>query len=131
MVNFPREYCIHEPWLIVALCAANLGIVMAYLAIPATGVWLVRRTEVPFPGIWGLFCGFIVGCGLTHAAAILVFFWPAWMLELFLLAATSIVSTCTAHLLWRARHPILQAIRSYRQLTAHVRELEAQLGNLG
>jgi hypothetical protein len=48
--------------------ASDLGIAIAYFAIPIglLIVWRRRLADLPYPWMFGLFAAFIVTCGLTH-----------------------------------------------------------------
>lgn len=120
----PRDACLHDPVLLTLLIAGNLAISLAYIAIPISliRVGLRLRKPPPFPVLWALSVAFIGVCGLTHAAAALVFFRPAWHLEAALCVATAIISVATACLLWLRVCPIVDAIRGYTALADEMKK---------
>lgn len=120
----PRDACLHDPILLTLLVAGNLAIFLSYMAIPISliRVGLHLRKPPPFPVLWALSVAFIGACGLTHAAAVLVFFRPAWHLEAALCLATAVISTATASLLWIRVCPIVDAIREYTELADEMKK---------
>jgi len=120
-LSLPRTACLQDPMLIGVLIAANAIIAVAYLGISLNIAWIVARApSVPFPAVWWLFSAFILACGGTHAAGVLVFFRAAFNLEAFICAVTAIISMVTAILFRAWRRPILRALQDYDSLGRRV-----------
>jgi hypothetical protein len=120
-MNFARDACLHDPVLIAILVAANMVIALSYVSIPLSILWVIVRSPVlPFPAVWWLFGAFIVSCSLTHAAAALVFFRPAWHLEAALCVLTGVVSALTAIIVHKTRGAVLAAIEEYHRLSVSI-----------
>jgi cyanate permease len=72
--------------------SSDLLVFGAYMAIPLLLVYFIRRRrDVPFTGIFWLFCAFIAFCGLTHLIEALIFWWPAYRLSAGAKLATALV----------------------------------------
>jgi hypothetical protein len=52
------------------LIGKDVAIALAYFAIPAAMLWVLkdREDDLAYPWLWVLFMAFIVACGLTHVA---------------------------------------------------------------
>jgi len=75
---------------------SDLLVFGAYMAIPILLVYFIRRRrDVPFTGIFWLFCAFIAFCGLTHLIEATIFWWPAYRLSAGAKLATALVSWTT------------------------------------
>jgi signal transduction histidine kinase len=75
---------------------SDLLVFSAYMAIPILLVYFIRRRrDVPFTGIFWLFCAFIAFCGVTHLIEALIFWWPAYRLSAGAKLATALVSWTT------------------------------------
>lgn len=75
---------------------ADLMVFAAYFTIPALMYYLLRNKEsVPFKGILILFILFIFFCGSTHLMDAIIFWYPAYRLNGFLLICTAVVSWIT------------------------------------
>jgi hypothetical protein len=78
----PRWHCgawtAGHGWLHIV---SDLGVWSAYLAIPCVlGFFVLRRKDLPLPGIFWLFGAFILACGTTHLMEAMIFWWPAYRL---------------------------------------------------
>jgi PAS domain S-box-containing protein len=74
-----------------------LLIALAYYSIPLTLLYFVRRRQdLPFYGIFLLFCAFIVACGTTHLMAVWTLWHPVYWLSGGMKATTAMVSIFTA-----------------------------------
>lgn len=98
-----RDHC--GPWnptLKWVYIVSNAAIAMSYFVMPAmiAILWVRRRKDMVYPWILVLFTSFIFGCGLTHVADVLAFYWPAYHLFTGIAAGTALVSGLTASLLW-------------------------------
>jgi hypothetical protein len=64
------DACLSSPWITTALIGKDIAIALAYFAIPAAMLWVLRDREedLLYPWLWILFMAFIVACGLTHVA---------------------------------------------------------------
>ncbi len=98
----PHGYCLHwDPALLSTMIIANLGIAIAYFAIPLALWYFVRhRKDLPYPWMFRLFGIFIVACGLTHIMSVCTLYKPFYWLEAAVDAFTAIVSLITAIALW-------------------------------
>ncbi|RVT98236.1 hypothetical protein EOD41_17855 [Mucilaginibacter limnophilus] len=99
---------------------SDLGIWAAYFAIPLLLIHiLVKRKDVPFYKIFGLFIAFILLCGLTHLIDAMAFWWPAYRFSAVLRFATAIVSMSTVYALYRVM-PMILNLRSVSDLQAEI-----------
>jgi hypothetical protein len=64
------DACLSSPWITTALIGKDISIALAYFAIPAAMLWVLkdREEDLLYPWLWILFAAFIVACGLTHVA---------------------------------------------------------------
>lgn len=95
----PHGYCLSLRPGVIWLHVVSDGLVaLAYLIIPITLVYFVRRMRYPlsFSRAALLFAAFIVLCGLGHAIEIVTFWKPIYYLQGLEKAATAIVSMLTA-----------------------------------
>jgi PAS domain S-box-containing protein len=82
-----------EGWLHIL---SDLGIWSAYVAIPIVlGLFVLRRRDIPFRGIFWLFSAFILACGATHLMEAIIFWWPAYRLAGVIKLFTAVVSWAT------------------------------------
>ena len=96
--GFPaRWYCGHwSPALGWLHIVSDLAIFGAYLSIPlALGYFLLKRRDLPFPGLLALFGAFILFCGVGHAIEALIFWLPVYRLAGLVKALTAVVSWST------------------------------------
>ena len=68
----PHGFCLAwDPGLIWLQAGSDLLIALAYYSIPAALlVFLRRRTDLAFRGVFVLFAAFILACGTTHILSI-------------------------------------------------------------
>ncbi|WP_413163251.1 PAS domain S-box protein [Capilliphycus salinus ALCB114379] len=72
-------------------------IVLAYLSIPATLFYFVRkRKDLPYVNVFLLFGAFIIACGLTHLMAIVTLWYPIYWVSGTIKAITAFISVVTA-----------------------------------
>ncbi|MBL0184652.1 MAG: PAS domain S-box protein [Candidatus Obscuribacter sp.] len=97
----PHGYCLKwDGPLLTVMIAANIGIALAYFAIPiALRYFVGTKKDLPYPYMFKLFAAFILSCGMTHLAKILTLFQPLYWIEAGLDLLTAIVSLLTAFLL--------------------------------
>jgi hypothetical protein len=64
------DACLSSAWIKDALIGKDVAIALAYFAIPAAMLWVLRDREddLAYPWLWMLFMAFIVACGMTHVA---------------------------------------------------------------
>jgi len=93
----PRWNCgTWSAWLGWLHILSDLGIFFAYITIPAVLILFIRRRkDMPFSGIFFLFGAFIICCGITHLMEAIIFYWPAYRLAGFLKMITALVSIAT------------------------------------
>ncbi len=97
----PHGYCLKwDGPLLTVMIAANIGIALAYFAIPiALRYFVGTKKDLPYPYMFKLFAAFILSCGMTHLAKILTLFQPLYWIEAGLDLLTAIISLLTAFLL--------------------------------
>jgi len=76
---------------------SDVVIFMAYMVIPFSMVYFVRRRweELPFKWVFWMFIAFISLCGTTHLLDAIIFYVPVYRLNALFLATTAIVSVIT------------------------------------
>jgi len=73
----PHSVCLlYDPSLLFLQVMLDLGIALAYFAIPV-GLFIFGRT-LPFRSLVTMFMLFILGCGLTHVTKIAVLLLGGW-----------------------------------------------------
>jgi signal transduction histidine kinase len=116
---------------------ADALIVLSYLSIPISLIWLLRRrNDRPYRWIGYMMVTFILFGAIAHGLAILTLWVPVYGIEGVAKALTAVGSLTAASLLW-IMAPRLAAIKSTAQLTAVNEELsgliierEAKVGDL-
>jgi len=94
-----------EGWLHIA---ADVGIFLAYLAIPCALIYFaMRRKDVPFNGLVMLFSVFILCCGTVHLLEAVIFYYPVYRVAGLLKLTTAIVSWAAVIVLWRMSPTLL------------------------
>lgn len=88
---------------------SNVGIALAYFAIPLLSLWLIRRKSSLVPDRWlaRLACAFVLLCGVTHLFDAAMFYWPAYRLNISLRWLTFAVSVAMLARLWFLRKRLL------------------------
>jgi len=70
---------------------------IAYISIPlAMGYFILKRRDLPFPLLFGIFALFIFACGLTHLFAAYTVYMPLYWQEGYVKAFTALVSIIAA-----------------------------------
>jgi PAS domain S-box-containing protein len=94
----PHGHCYLWETPLVTLHVASDGLIaIAYFSIPLLLIYFIRqRHDLPFPGIFWLFSGFIVSCGITHLLAIWTLWHPDYWLAGAAKAFTAWISMTTA-----------------------------------
>src|SRR5262245_46199145 len=97
----PHGHCyLWKPELVWLHVITDSLIFLAYITIPATLVYFVRkRHDVPFDWIFLCFGVFIVSCGLTHLVELYTLWVPSYWLSGAIKLVTAFASVCTAALL--------------------------------
>lgn len=120
--------------LIAVYVAANALTALAYYSIPAALLWLWRERGhvLPRAGVLPAFAAFILLCGSTHVANVVVFRWPAYRFFAALDVATALVSAAVAVSLPAAVRyvALLPSPEEYRQAIARANETESELHDL-
>jgi PAS domain S-box-containing protein len=124
----PRWFCgqwtAFHGWLYIF---SNVGIWAAYTSIPVwLAIFVTRRKDVPFPGIFWLFIAFILFCGLTHLLDALVFWVPTYRVNAMVLFLTAVTSLATVGVLIPSL-PKAFALRSPKTLEAELQARELAL----
>lgn len=98
----PHGFCLRwDGPLLFVFITANLGIAIAYFAIPlALRMFIGKRKDLPYPHMFKLFAAFILSCGITHLAKIWTLYYPAYWAEAVIDAWTAGISLITAVLLY-------------------------------
>lgn len=124
----PHGLCLAwEPGLIWLQVVSDGLIAASYYSIPAALIYFaLKRTDLPFPIIFGLFATFIVACGTTHLLGAVVLWEPLYRLDGEVKAATALVSVPTAATLWYLL-PKALALPSPAQLEIANRELAREI----
>ncbi len=106
----PHGWCFQwEPPLIGLHVGSDAVTALAYFSLPVgLGHLLLRRRDLPFKVLFALCGAFIVLCGLTHVASILVIWQPLYWTEGVVKAATALVSIATAIVAVRALPQLLR-----------------------
>lgn len=124
----PHGMCFRwDPVLLWLHVISDFLIGAAYFAIPvALAVFTMRRTDLRYRWMVGLFMLFILACGTTHFFSIWVIWNPDYGIEGVLKAVTALVSVATAILLWPAL-PTLLALPSPDMLAQTNADLRAEV----
>lgn len=94
----PRMTCAGlSPTLAWVLAASNAVTFAAYVALSYNfGVLIRRRHDRSLAPIFWLLGAFVLFCGMTHAGAVLVTWWPAYRFDALLELATASISVVAA-----------------------------------
>jgi PAS domain S-box-containing protein len=86
----PHGYCyLWQPNLILLHAVSDLLIALAYLSIPITLIYFIRkRRDLPFNWMFILFGVFILACGATHVMEV----WTLWHANYWLSGAVKVVT---------------------------------------
>jgi signal transduction histidine kinase len=117
----PRWHCgkwsDFHGWLYII---SDLCIWGAYFAIPFLILQLlIKRKDIPFHRVVGLFIAFIMLCGFTHFMDALIFWVPAYRFSALLRFFTAIVSVITVFALYRIM-PLALGLRTVNDLEAEI-----------
>jgi PAS domain S-box-containing protein len=116
---FCGEWTAFHGWLYIC---SDLAIWGAYFTIPVfLTVFVLKRKDLPFHGLFWLFGAFIVACGTTHLFDALAFWWPAYRLNGLIRFITAVVSWITVFALIKVI-PQAMALRSPKELEREVRQ---------
>src|SRR3954454_14168588 len=124
----PHGFCLlWRPDLVALHVVSDVTTGLAYFSIPlAILSFLKRRPDLEYRWVAYLFASFIVLCGTTHFAAVVMLWKPYYGLDGLLKLITAGVSVTTAALLWPLIPKIL-AIPSPRLLAEANSRLEAEI----
>lgn len=127
----PHGHCyLWKPELVWLHVVSDSLIFLAYVSIPATLVYFVRRRkDLPFDWMFMCFGVFIVSCGLTHLMEVWTLWNPSYWLSGGVKVVTAIASLCTAALLMRLM-PQALALPSPSDLRRVAAALEASEARL-
>jgi len=118
------------PVLMMVMALANGLIVISYASIPVfLLVFIRKRRDIPFSGIFLLFGAFILACSVTHFVHILGIWWPTGWWQAAVDSVCALISLATAVMVWPMLPRIL-AIPSPGQLRQVNRALEAEKAEL-
>lgn len=98
----PHGACLAWRTDLVALHAvSDVMIAGAYFTIPlALFVFMRKRHDLEFRGVFAMFAVFILACGATHLMGLLTLWQPVYGLQGIVKAMTALVSVGTAAMLW-------------------------------
>jgi signal transduction histidine kinase len=124
----PHGFCLFwRPELIWLHVTSDFIIAVSYYSIPlALAVFILKRRDVAFSWVFGLFGVFILACGTTHVLEILTLWYPIYGIEGAVKFITAIVSALTAIALWPLL-PRALALPSPSMLASANEELSAQV----
>ena len=113
----PHGYCLQwQPDILWLNVISDLLIATAYFSIPfALLIFVKKRKDIHFKGVFILFALFILFCGLTHLMAIYNMWHGAYGLHGIIKAATAVVSLITAYVTFNSLDDAL-AIPSRKDL---------------
>jgi hypothetical protein len=101
----PHVYCLRTPDVIWLHVVSDGLVAMAYAAIPIALLRLFwkrkHREDLPFHWMFLLCAAFILGCGATHALAIVTLWTPIYRFEGVVKLLTALASIATAIFLIR------------------------------
>ena len=99
----PHGYCLEwRPDILWLNVISDLFIAVAYFSIPVLLVLFIRkRKDIQFQGIFILFASFILLCGITHLMSIYNMWHGAYGLQGILKALTALVSIITAYVAFK------------------------------
>jgi PAS domain S-box-containing protein len=110
-----------DPDLIWLHLISDVATGLAYFSIPVVLiVFVLRRRDLAYPWVFGLFALFIIACGTTHLMHAWTMFRPDEVTEGLIKAITAAVSVATAIVLW----PLLPKMLALRSPAAMAREVE-------
>lgn len=124
----PHGFCLlWRPDLVALHVVSDLAIGLAYFSIPlAILAFLRRRPDFEYRWVAYLFAAFIVLCGTTHFADVVMLWRPYYGLQGMIKLVTAVVSVTTAALLWPLL-PKIVALPSPRLLQETNHRLEAEI----
>src|SRR3982074_3735735 len=118
----PQDYMPHgmcflwQPELIALHVASDSAIALAYYSIPiALSYFVLKRTDLAFPGIFVLTSLFILACGTTHVMGVWTLWYPDYRFDGGVKAITALLSVGTAIAIWKVM-PLALALPSTAQL---------------
>ncbi|URI07082.1 response regulator [Aquincola tertiaricarbonis] len=141
----PHGFCLTWiPGLLWLHVASDTLIALAYLSIPITLLYFVRRRpDLPFGPMYLLFGAFIVACGITHLMDVWTLWNPDYWLAGGIKAVTAAVSVTTAFALVaalpraltlpsvqqleKAKAALEDEVRARCQAEAELRRIQAEL----
>ena len=94
----PHGFCLFwNPDLVTLEIVGNIGVALAYFAIPLQLAWVALRGGSPIPRwVLLLFTAFILLCGISHVLDVVTLFRPLYWLHAIEVALTGLVSLATA-----------------------------------
>lgn len=106
---------------------SNVVIGLSYFAIPVMlFVFVKKKKNVPFKGVFLLFSLFIIFCGVTHILDAIMFWVPIYRLNAVMLFLTAITSAVTVFVLYK-KLPLALNLKSPEQLQKIIDEQTADL----
>lgn len=98
----PHGMCLlWDPALVWTMVTADILIFLSYYSIPTVlFLFLRRRPDVRFRGIFYLAAIFVLACGTTHLISVITLWQPAYWIAAVAKVATAAVSVATAVVAW-------------------------------
>lgn len=98
----PHGVCLAwRPDLLALHAVSDAVVAIAYFTIPlALVVFLRKRRDLEFRGVFAMFAAFILACGATHIMGLLTLWQPVYGLQGVVKAMTALVSIGTAAMVW-------------------------------
>ncbi|MBK1699195.1 sensor histidine kinase [Rhodovibrio salinarum] len=124
----PHGMCyLWDPLVLWLHAGSDLLIGAAYFSIPVVlALFTIKRRDLQYRWVAGLFMLFIVACGTTHLFGVWTIWNPDYAIEGLLKAITALVSLATAIVLWPLL-PKLLALPSPSMLAQSNAELQAEI----
>lgn len=90
-----------QPEVLTMHVASDVLIFLSYSTIPfAMIMFLNRRKDIEYKGLFILFAAFILACGATHAMAAVTIWHPVYGIQGVIKVITALVSVATAIVIW-------------------------------
>lgn len=107
----------YQGWLYII---SDLLVWSAYFTIPVIIIrYLIKKREARFHWGYILFAGFILSCGTTHFLDALIFWFPVYRLNAYVLLVTGILSWITVIYLFKIA-PVAFSMKTAEELEAEV-----------
>lgn len=121
----PHGHCyLWKPGLVGLHLTSDALIALSYFSISITLIYLIRRIQVPFDGVFLAFGMFIAACGATHLMEVWTLWHPQYWLSGEIKAITAIASMATAIILPPLVPQVARLVNSANLSEERQRQLE-------